>query len=138
LSGPAATNTNGTRVDAAPPRADAPRELLPQGAFIPTLRSVQEGETRVLGTFSTVECRPGSIVLQVDTDGGPVRLAVKSLEDVDFLTYRQDSPGSIACGAQRPAFRVLATFRSDAPIAGAGTPNRAVAIELLPDGFTLK
>ena len=97
-----------------------------------------EGETRVQGTFSAVECRPGSIVLQVDTDAGPVRLAVKSLEDVDFLTYRQDSPGSIACGAQRPAYRVLATFRNDAPVAGANTPNRAVAIELLPDGFTLK
>jgi len=134
----AAAPTNDRRVDTAPPPADAPRESLPQGAFIPTLRSVQEGETRVLGTFSAVECRPGSIVLQIDTDGGPVRLAVKSLEDVDFLTYRQDSPGSIACGAQRPAFRVLATFRNDAPIAGASTPSRAVAIELLPDGFALK
>ena len=138
LSAAAGVSTNPARADTAPPPPDAPRETLAQGAFIPTLRSVLEGETRVLGTFSAVECRPGSIVLQVDTDAGPVRLAVKSLEDVDFLTYRQDSPGSVACGAQRPAFRVLATFRSDAPIAGANTPNRAVAIELLPDGFTLK
>jgi len=29
-----------------------------------------------------------------------------------------------------------ATYRTDAPIAGANTPNRAIAIELLPDGFT--
>jgi tetratricopeptide (TPR) repeat protein len=138
LAAAAGASANDRRVDAAPPAADAPRELLAQGAFVPTLRSVLEGETRVLGTFSAVECRPGSIVLLVDTDAGPVRLAVKRLEDVDFLTYRQDSPGSIACGAQRPAYRVLATFRNDAPVAGANTPNRAVAIELLPDGFTPK
>ena len=130
--------SNDTRADSTPPPPDAPRELLQQGAFIPTLRSVMEGETRVQGTFSAVECRPGSIVLQVDTSTGPVRLAVKRLEEVDFLTYRQDSPASIACGAQRPAFPVLATYRNDAPIAGTNTPNRAVAIELLPDGFTLK
>jgi cytochrome c-type biogenesis protein CcmH/NrfG len=114
-----------------PPRPDAP-----QGSFVPTLRSVQDGETRVLGAFADVECRPGAIVLRVDTDKGPVRLAVKTLADVDFLTYRQDTPTSVACGAQRPAFRVLATYRTDAPIAGADTPNRAIAVELLPDGFT--
>jgi len=138
LSTSAGSASNDTRADSTPPPPDAPRELLQQGAFIPTLRSVMEGETRVQGTFSAVECRPGSIVLQVDTSTGPVRLAVKRLEDVDFLTYRQDSPGSIACGAQRPAFPVLATYRNDAPIAGTNTSNRAVAIELLPDGFTLK
>jgi len=33
---------------------------------------------------------------------------------------------------------VLAASRNNAPIAGTNTPNRAVAIELLPDGFTLK
>lgn len=114
-----------------PPRPDAA-----QGAFVPTLRSVQEGESRVLGAFAEVECRPGATVLRVDTDKGPVRLAVKSLGDVDFLTYRQDTPTSVACGAQNPAFRVLATYRTDAPIAGTNTPNRAIAIELLPDGFT--
>ena len=51
LSAAAGASANGTRADAAPPPADAPRELLPQGTYIPTLRSVQEGETRVLGTF---------------------------------------------------------------------------------------
>jgi cytochrome c-type biogenesis protein CcmH/NrfG len=124
--------------DPSTPLDDPPRDAMPQGAFVPTLRPVQAGEARVAGTFSAVECRAGLIVLQIDTDGGPVRLGVKRLDEVEFLTYRQDSPSSIACGAQRPAFPVLATFRADTPVAGANTPNRAVAIELLPEGFSVK
>ncbi len=76
-------------------------------------------------------------MLQIDATAGPVRLAVKTFDEVEFLTYRPDSPTSVPCGNQRPSYRVLATFRVEpAPLAGANTPNRAVAIELLPDGYT--
>ena len=108
-----------------------------QGAYVPSLRVVKAGETRVLGAFTAVECKQGAVVLVVDTAGGPVRMAAASFGDIELLTYRQDAPSGVACGSQRPAYRVLATFRTDTlPIAAAGTPNRAVAIELLPDGFT--
>jgi tetratricopeptide (TPR) repeat protein len=117
---------------------EPPRETMVQGAYVPTLRSVQVGESRVTGVFSALDCRAGAVVLVIDSAEGPVRLAVKSLNDVEFLTYRQDSPASVSCGAQRPAFRVLATFRTDLPVAGANTPNRAVAVELLPDGYDPK
>ena len=124
-----------------PPSADdAPRRAdYPQGTFEPTLRSVQAGEARVLGTFAAVDCRPGVIVLQIDTASGPLRAAVKTFDEVEFLTYRPDSPTSVPCGAQRPAYRVLATYRTDRALPpAAGTANRAVAIELLPDGFAPK
>ena len=119
-------------------RGDEPRrETMQQGAYVPTLRPLQVGESQVLGVFSTVECRQGAIVLQVDAAAGPVRLAVKTFDEVEFLTYRPDSPTAVPCGPQRPAYRVLATFRIDAaPLAGANTANHAIAIELLPDGFT--
>lgn len=120
----------------APPPPDAPRETAEQGGFIPTLRAVEPGESRVLGTFSTVDCLRGAIVLQVDAVSGPVRLAIKGFDEVEFLSYRQDSPTSIACGVQKPAYRVLATFRTGTALAGTNTTNRAVAIELLPDGYT--
>ena len=125
------------RPGSPPPQPPAPRrETAQSGAFTPALRRVLAGETRVLGTFSGIECAQGAIVLQVDTSSGAVRIAAARFEDVEFLTYRQDSPGAAPCGPQRPAYRVLATFRTDGtPIAGANTPNRAVAIELLPDGY---
>ena len=128
-----------TAATAAPGSAGPPRETMPQGAYVPSLRPVRSGETRVLGTFSGVECRPGAVILIVDTPTAPVRMAAPTFNDVELLTYRQDSPSGVACGQQRPSYRVLATFRTDAsPLSGADTPNRAVAIELVPDGFTVK
>ncbi|MGC4082378.1 MAG: hypothetical protein QM736_09800 [Vicinamibacterales bacterium] len=55
----------------------------------------------------------------MDRPEGAVRMAIKSFDEVEFLTYRQDSPSSVACGAQTPAYRVLATFRTDIPVDGA-------------------
>jgi len=120
-----------------PPQPPAPRrETAQSGAFKPALRPVLAGETRVLSAFSSVECAQGAIVLQIDTETAAVRIAAARFEEIEFLTYRQDTPGSVACGPQRPAFRVLATFRTGGvSIAGVNTPNRAVAIELLPDGY---
>ena len=110
-----------------------------QGAYVPSLRAVKTGETRVLGTFAAVECRQGAVVLLVNTAGGPIRMAAPAFSDIELLTYRRDSPSGVACGSLQTVYRVLATFRTDSPpIAAADTPNRAVAIELLPDGFTPK
>lgn len=128
-----------TSVAAPAGTATPPRETMPQGVYVPSLRPIKAGETRVLGTFAAVECRQGAIVLRVDTAAGPVRMAAPSFGDIELLTYRQDSPSGVSCGSLSTTYRVLATFRTDAPpIAAAGTPNRAVAIELLPDGFSPK
>ncbi len=94
---------------------------------------------RVQRTFTAIECRPGLIVLQLDTPAGPLRMAATSFRALELIAHREDAPTGAGCGAQRPALPAVATFRvSDAPIAGAGTPNRAVALELVPDGFVLR
>ena len=115
------------------------RDPADPNAVIPVLRDVLPGETRILGTFVSVDCRPGTVLLQIDTAAGSVRMGAQSFAEVQFVAYRPDPPSSVACGVQQPAYRVLATFRADgSPLAGADTPNRAVAIEVLPDGFTPK
>lgn len=115
-----------------------PRPLLAQGSYVLILRPVGTGETRVLGTFAAVECRSSAIVLQIDAATGPIRIAAPGFPNVEFFSYRQDPPGGIPCGPQQPAFRVLATYRDDAPIEGTDIALRAVAIEVLPDGYTPK
>jgi tetratricopeptide (TPR) repeat protein len=131
---PPAQNDSAPNTAAASSSAGAaPRETARIGF---ELRAVLAGETRALGVFSAVECRQGAIVLQIDTDSGTVKLAAANFDAIEFFTYRQEPPGQVPCGPQRPAFRALATFRTEAaPIPGSDTRNRAVAIELVPDGY---
>ena len=130
---PSSDSTPATGLANSP--ASAPRPETARRAGVES-RTVRAGETRVLGLFSAVECRQDAIVLQIDTDAGPVKIAAVNFDAVDFFTYRQEPPGRIECGRQRPSYRALATFRTEAaPVPGSDTPNRAVAIELLPDGY---
>ena len=108
----------------------------PAPAFRPDFRPVAEGETRTRGQFLAVECGAGSMVLVVQAEAGPLRLRTKQLTDVDFISYRTDTPGSVSCGKQATPLWVLATYRAVAAGTGAAaTAGDAVAIELLPDGY---
>jgi tetratricopeptide (TPR) repeat protein len=108
----------------------------PAPTFRPDLRPVAEGETRIRGQFTAVECNAGSVVLIVQAETGQLRLLTRQLSDVDFISYRTETPGSVSCGKQPTPPWVLATYR--AATAGTGpsaTAGDVVAIELLPDGY---
>ena len=95
------------------------------------------GETRVLGHFRAIECARGSAVLLVDGDAGTLRLRTKEIDDVDFISYRADGLSSVNCGVLPVPQRVLVTYRPGAEGSGTtATAGDAVAIELLPDGYT--
>jgi tetratricopeptide (TPR) repeat protein len=101
------------------------------------LRVVQSGETRVLGQFRAIECTRDRIVLQVDANGRTLKLAAKQLSDVDFITYRSDTAGSVSCGPLPTPMRVLITYRVSATTTTAGAiDGDAVAIEVVPDDYT--
>ena len=101
------------------------------------LRAVQAGETRSLGQFRAIECRPTLVVLQIDSSGRTLRLAAKQLSEVDFITYRSDTTGSVQCGPLPKPVRVLVTYRVRSETTAAGTiDGDAVAIELVPDDYT--
>jgi hypothetical protein len=101
------------------------------------LRVVQSGETRVLGQFRAIECTRDLIVLQVDANGRTLKLGAKQLSDVDFITYRSDTAGSVSCGPLPTPMRVLITYRVSATTTTAGAiDGDAVAIEVVPDDYT--
>jgi len=110
------------------------------GAYVRLeMRPVAAGETRVRGQFVAVECGPAGVVLVVQGDAGTVRLRAKQLSEVDFISYRADTPGSVACGALPKPQPVLATYRAAAAGTGpSATTGDAVAIELVPDDFVLR
>jgi len=110
------------------------------GAFVRLeLRPVADGETRVRGQFVAVECGPAGIVLVVQSDAGALRLRARQLSEVDFISYRSDTPGSVTCGTMPKPQLILATYRAAAAGTGpSATTGDAVAIELVPDDFILR
>jgi hypothetical protein len=98
----------------------------------PALRALGQGETRVFGQLTAIECGRSEIVLVATVDGAPMRVSAPRFEDVDFVTYRQDLSGRIECGSRSPSDPVLLTFRS---AAGAGTGRVAVAVEFVPRDY---
>lgn len=100
------------------------------------LRAVQSGETRTLGQFRAIECTRDLIVLQVDANGRTLRLAAKQMSEVDFITYRADTAGSVSCGPLPAPLRAFVTYRMNATTTASGMiDGDAVAIELLPDDY---
>ena len=137
-SSPSAPGTPATPATPISPATPATRASEPpQPAFRPYLRPVGAGETRVLGDFSGVECVQGSIALVVRTSNTTLLLRAKQLSEVDFISYRTDTPQNVSCGPLAKPPRVLATYRARADGGGA-IAGDAVAIELLPDNYTPK
>ena len=89
----------------------------------------------MIGTFEAIECVNGTVVLRVVSDGRVLSLRAKQLADVDFISYRSSAPNNVSCGPQPTGYSVYATYRL-AAAGTAGIDGDAVAVEVLPDGFT--
>ena len=120
---------------AQPPATPPPARTESGGRFIPALRPLGANEQRELGVFRAIQCRQGSLVLEVQTPAGELNLTAARLSDIDFISYRTDTPGSVNCGPVPGLPPVLATYRPSAGGSADGVHGEAVAIELIPDGY---
>jgi tetratricopeptide (TPR) repeat protein len=100
---------------------------------IPVFRPLGAGEVREIGMFEAVDCPRDGIVFKVRLPSRAIRVSTKAFDQVEFLTYRSEPPGQVACGARKPPERIYLTYREAG--GAAGTDGVAVAIELLPDDF---
>ena len=119
-------NPGGDAIPATPAAMRTPRVR-------PVFRALQPGELRELGSFQAVECARDGIVLALKTPERAVRLSAKAFDRIEFLTYRQEAPGQVACGPRKTPERVYVTYRTGGGLVG--TEGVAVAIEMLPDDF---
>lgn len=92
----------------------------------PVFRTVGPGEHRVEGRLQRIQCSPKRIEFFVDVGDRVAHFQAGKMDKVEFLTYRTDLQGSVACGARTPADPVYVTVR---PGELDGT---VVAIEFLP------
>lgn len=110
----------------------------PVPAVVPQLRKPGSGESRLLGVFRAIECRADFFTLVFDTESGAARVGSKRFDEIEFITYRSQSPGEVACGPVAQPTRALVTYRSGSAEAGGDQRllGTAVAVELLPDDYT--
>jgi hypothetical protein len=96
-------------------------------------RVTQRGETRVEGRLTRIVCaRSGAVTFDIRVDGAIQHFSARALRDVEFVTYREASPGAITCGIRTPPERVFLTWRPWSP-AVRNIVGRVVAVELLPE-----
>ena len=135
---PSMSTTSASNAPAGPRPADtAETPGMPTSSrpprIIPVFREIGQGEVREAGVFEAVECPREGIVFKVRLPARVIRVGTKAFDRVEFLTYRSDPPGQVACGPRPKPDRIYLTYRSTG--APAGTDGVAVAIELLPDDF---
>jgi tetratricopeptide (TPR) repeat protein len=105
----------------------------------PLFRVLRPDETRAVGTLTAVECDGGTVVLHVETEDESLRLRAAMVSAVQLISYPAGDGTSLACGPVNPPSRVFATYvESDAVIQATGIDGRAVAIELLPEGYDVR
>jgi hypothetical protein len=95
--------------------------------FIPIYRTLERGEQRVEGLLQRIECVPSGTLLHVRTNEGTRTLPGLPLPQMEFLTYRDDLEGAVACDDPREPMLVYVTL---AP-APQGDFMRAVVVEFL-------
>ena len=114
-------------------------EASPSAAPASRFRVLRPNETRAVGSLTTVDCANGSVVLQVETDDESLRLSAASLVAVQVISYQPAAPKPLVCGAVNPPPRVFATYQeSEATVQATGIDGRAIAIEILPDGYPVR
>jgi hypothetical protein len=139
---------NGAAARTAPPIAPPPPGVAPSSAGAPAgapptmvldLRPLKAGETREPGVFRSIECRAGAVVLVIARDSGPLRVTAKAFADIEFITYRSNTGGSVACGVLEKPEPVLVTYRRDSTgAAPSDADGVAIAIELVPDNYVFR
>lgn len=108
----------------APPRGGA--------TVMYDLHRPREGEAQVFGTMSAIECAGQAAVLVITAANGPVRVRGEALDRIDFVSFRPDYSGSIACGPQAQPPPVMVTFRPDRQ---GDTVGEVIIVEVVPEGF---
>ena len=117
-------------VDALPadhPATDPPSSTPAKPAEAkPVFRDVGAGEQRVEGRLQRIDCSPKRIEFIVDTGDRVAHFEAAGMDKVEFISYRDDLQGSVACGERNPPDPVYVTVKPG------DLDGTVVAMEFLP------
>jgi hypothetical protein len=104
------------------------------------LRKPAEGETRVVGLFTRVDCGArGGVVFNVKVGKRLLKLNREGFDGLHLMAFTPDAAGrELVCGPRKPLAHVVATYRPAASGPGVKTDGALVALEFVPADFKLK
>jgi tetratricopeptide (TPR) repeat protein len=100
------------------------------------LRKPEEGEIRVQGLLTKLECSAKGIVYEIKRDTGTLRLTSKDFDDVSIVTFTSDVGGELTCGPRKAEDVVVVTYKSSKD-AKSKIDGTLVSIEFVPKDFKL-
>jgi hypothetical protein len=100
----------------------------PSSSLRPIYRELQAGEQRLEGVLERIDCGASGVVFNLRTATGRALFTTARFDAVDFISYRTDLKGNIACGPLASPARVYVTWRPGKQ----RDEHVVVAIEFLP------
>jgi tetratricopeptide (TPR) repeat protein len=97
------------------------------------LRKPSEGETRVVGMLTRIECGQKGATFVVQAGAQTLKLQGGDMSGVQFRAFTPEAGGQIGCGPRKPESRVVVTYRAKGKDGG-----ELVAVEFVPAKFELK
>jgi hypothetical protein len=104
------------------------------------LRKPAEGETRVVGFFTRVECTAkNGVVFNVKVGKRLLRLRRDDFSGLHLMAFTPEAAGrELACGPRKPEAHVVVTYLPTAPGPRVKTDGALVALEFVPADFKLR
>ena len=104
------------------------------------LRKPSEGETRVVGVFTRVDCgTKDGTVFTVKVGKRLLKLRRGGFDGLHLMAFTPDAAGrELVCGPRKPLAQVVATYRPTASGPRVKTDGELVALEFVPADFKLK
>ena len=101
------------------------------------LRKPQDGETRVRGLLTRIDCSAKGLVFQIKVGDRLLKLHSVNFEVIHMMAFTPDANGEITCGARKPENAVVVTYRPPA-YARSKVDGQMVSMEFVPASFELK
>jgi tetratricopeptide (TPR) repeat protein len=115
-------------------------EELVQEALISSIREAlrrpAEGETRLLGVLTRIECDAKGVTFIIRAGDRTLRLTSRDLAGLHLTSFTPEAGDSLGCGPRKREEKVVITYRPTTD-ARAKTDGAAIALEFVPAAFTL-
>jgi Tfp pilus assembly protein PilF len=126
---PTQTDSNSVMLPGSPP----PDE---NSLLLQALRKPRDGETRVQGVLTAIECNAKGITFKLRAGNRLLQFHSDNFERIDITAFTREVTGEIVCGPRKTENPVVITYA--AARAGSKADGEANALEFVPGNFVLK